>query len=90
MRFFPSLAIENYQAVLRVDGSEVSVYWLEQVMPGEYFAMMTMGEERVTMALSGPYSRSVAFHKLLEVASQHYEAQMGYAMSLYEHDRALG
>ncbi len=90
MKFFPSLEVDNYQAVLHVDGTEVATYWLEQVISDHYFVVMMMGvQERVTITLAGSLSYQCAFSKMLEIVLQHYEAQVNYATLLYERDRAF-
>ncbi len=90
MKFFPSLEVDNYRAVLHVDGIEVATYWLEQVISDHYFVVMMMGvQERVTITLAGSLSYQRAFSKMLEIALQHYEAQVNYATLLYERDRAF-
>jgi len=93
MRNMPILAIENYQAELQIEGSaSLVVYWLEQVMSSLYVVVMGVGihgGQQVGVTLTVPYSHQQAFHKLVEIATGHFEAQMQYAALIDERDRAL-
>ncbi len=92
MRNMPTLVIENYQAVLQVEGSPSTVmYWLEQVVSSLYVVVMSVGipGQQVGVTLTIPSSHQQAFHRLVEMASQHCEAQMHYAALMNERDRAV-
>ncbi len=92
MRNMPTLTIENYQAMLQVEGSPLTVvYWLEQVVSSLYVVVMSVGiqGQQVGVTLTVPCDHQVAFRQLVELASRHFEAQMQYVALLDERDRAL-
>jgi hypothetical protein len=92
MRNMPTLEIGNYQALLRVEGSPVTVvYWLEQVVSSLYVVVMSVGiqGQQVGVTLTIPSDHQVTFRQLTEIALRHFEAQLQYVALIEERDRAV-